>query len=363
MIYRIDPASFGGMFALPVSLADDHLSMASGSFLKAILYIYRHADRPIQPEDVAAGAGLSADEAADAISFWADRGLLLAQSPAPSPEEAAPLAAAPPDAQAAAAQTAQTAPPPEKEVVRLKPQKPTYDMICKRTEESEAVRFLFAEAQLKLNRTIGTADQASLLLLHDYYGLPVEVILTICEYASSHGKANNISYIYTVGVDWSRREIDTLELADAEFSKMEAANARWEEFRRQTGIRNRTPTKPQLKYFTVWTDEWHFPTETLLAAFRPMSKNTGDVSFPYMHKILSDWHKNGVTDAESAEAEIRRFTEKMDAAAAKRAKPSPYGLRSAPEQKEEDRPASYDIEKAMLESQTTVPKVRKREKR
>ena len=362
MAYTIDPASFGGMFALPASLADDRLAMASGSFLKAILYIYRHADAPVDPAAVAAGTGLSADETADALLYWAEEGYLREDAPAPAPAEETAQAAADAQSVPAAATAAPAAPPPEKETIRVKPTKPTYAMICQRMKESEAVRFLFAEAQLRLGRTIGTADQASLLLLHDYYGLPVEVILTICEYASSHGKANNISYIYTVGVDWSRREIDTLELADAEFSKMETVNARWEEFRRRTGVKNRTPTKPQLKYFTVWTDEWHFPTEVLLAAFEQMSKNTADVSFPYMHKILSDWHKNGVTSAEAAEAAIRQFAEEKDAAAAKKAKPSPYGVRSVPQQPE-DRPASYDIEKAMREMQTTVPKVRKKEKR
>ena len=360
MTYTINPAAFGGMFALPVSLADDHLRMASGSFLKAILYVYRHADRPVQTDAVAVGAGLSADETADALAYWAEKGLLLEERPADDPAEEAGREATPEEQQP---QTAQTALPPEKETVRLKPQKPTYAMICQRIKESEAVRFLFAEAQEKLGRTIGTSDQAALLLLHDYYGLPVEVILTICEYASSHGKANNVNYIYTVGVDWSRREIDTLELADAEFSKIETVNARWEEFRQQAGLKNRTPTKPQLKYFTVWTDEWHFPTETLLVAFAQMSKNTADVSFPYMHKILSDWHKNGVTDAGSAEAAIKSFTEKMDAAAAKKAKPSPYGARSKPDPQPEDRPASYDIEKAMRESETTVRKLRKKERR
>lgn len=355
MTYTINPAAFGGMFALPVSLTDTHLQMASGSFLKVILYVYRHADRAVQTEEVAAGAGLSADETADALAYWAEKGLLLAEAPA-----AAPAADTAPDKQLPKA--AQAEMQPEKETIRLKPQKPTYAMICQRIKESEAVRFLFAEAQEKLGRTIGTSDQAALLLLHDYYGLPVEVILTICEYANSHDKANNVNYIYTVGVDWSRREIDTLELADAEFSKIETVNARWEDFRQQAGLKNRTPTKPQLKYFTVWTDEWHFPTETLLTAFQQMSKNTADVSFPYMHKILSDWHKNGVTDAASAEAAIKSFTEKMDAAAAKKAKPSPYGTRSAPG-KQAERPASYDIEKAIRESQTTVPKVKKKERR
>lgn len=352
MDYILNPAAFGGMFALPVSLADTFLPLASGGFLKVILYLYRHADSVPEPAEIAAGTGVSDEEVEDALLYWEERGLLRRKD-APSLPAAAEAPAAP-------AEPAQE-PPAAKEVVRVKPQKPTYAMICRRMEESEAVRELFTEAQLKLGRTIGTADQASLLLLHDYYGLPVEIILTLCEYARSHGKANNVSYIYTVGVDWSRREIDTLELADAEFRKLENINARWETFRRQTGIRNVRPTVPQQKYFDVWTGDWQFSDDMLALAFDEMSKNADGVSFAYMNRILAEWHRSGITTPRGAAEREQRFREEKDAAAAKKAKPSPYGARAQLEP--ESRPASYDIDKAMEDMKTAVPKLKKKEKR
>ena len=352
MAYTINPASFGGMFALPARLVDELLAMASGSFLKVILYCYRHADGELSPAEIAAGTGVPEAEAADALVYWAERELLLDKAvPPPAPASEAEPAAEPEEA------------PARKEVLRVKPQKPTYDMICRRMKESEAVRELFAEAQVKLGRTIGTADQASLLLLHDYYGLPVEIILTLCEYARSHGKGNNVSYIYTVGVDWSRREIDTLELADAEFRKLEGLNVRWTEFRRQTGLKNPRPTAPQQKYFDVWTGDWQFSTEMLVLAFEEMSKNADGVSFAYMNRILAEWRRAGIDTPEAAAEREKRFREEKDAAAAKRAqKNSPYGARGKRTQ-QEDTPASYDIDKAMEEMMTTIPKVKKREKR
>lgn len=351
MTYQINPASFGGMFALPARLTDELLSMASGGFLKVILFIYRHADAPLSPAEIAEGTGVAEAEVADALLYWTEKGLLLDAAPAP---------AAPAQTQAPAAQEPQI--PPEKEVLRVKPQKPTYAMICQRIKESAAVRELFAEAQEKLGRTIGTADQASLLLLHDYYGLPVEIILTLCEYAHSHGKANNVSYIYSVGVDWSRREIDTLELADAEFRKLEGLNVRWTEFRRRTGIKNARPTAPQQKYFDVWTGDWQFSDDMLSLAFDEMSKNADGVSFAYMNRILAEWRRAGIETPEAAAERERRFREEKDAAAARRAqKKSPYGMRAQPQSN--SRPASYDIQKAMEEMKTTVPELKKKEKR
>ncbi len=353
-MYRIDPAVFGGMFALPVRLADEALAMASGSFLKAIVYVFRHADTPPEPSAVAAGAGIPEAEAADALAYWAEKGFLLTEEARTEEEPAAVKEQAVSEGPAGK---------PEREILSVKPQKPTYEMICARIRESEAVRELFADAQLRLGRTIGTGDQASLLLLHDYYGLPVEIILTICQYAATHGKANNIHYIYTVGVDWSRREIDTLELADEEFRRLERLDSRWESFRRQTGIKNARPTAPQKKYLDVWTGEWQFSEEMLVAAFEEMSKNTDTVSFPYMHKILAKWHTAGIRTRAEAEAAEKRFQEQKDAAAAKRAGKSAYGT-GAPAAAAADRqPASYDINKAMDRMKTTVPTLKKKEKR
>ena len=352
MAYTVDPGAYRGVFVLPAEIGDSFLRKCSAPLLKTILYVYRNADRVLEAADVAEGVGLTEDEAKDALSYWAERGFLTDGSRA----AAQPAAAAAQDPPEKAPEIT------EKPHVDPRPQKPNYEMIRKRMQESEAVRALFTEAQLRLGRTIGTGDQGTLLLLHDYYGLPVEIILTICEYANSHGKANNLSYIYTVGVDWSRREIDTLELADAELKKIENVNTVWSAFRAQTGIKNASPTVPQQKYFAKWTDEWGFSLPMLTLAYSEMSKNTASVSFPYMDKILAGWKKDGVSTPEQAAERERRFTEEKEKRAAERSgkKKDAYAQRAQTESAEP--PASYDIKRATERMNTSVPVFKKRKK-
>ena len=357
-MYKVSPSSFAGIFVLPAEIADKHLKMTSGDFLKVILYACRHADTLISAEDAAKETGLSPADAADALEYWCANGVLTnCESVA---EEAVKPAAdgLNEDAQNAPAQEKA----PEKSFAKAKPGRLSYQQICARIEESSIVRELFREAQEKLGRTIGTADQSVLLNLHDFYGLPIEIILAICEYANTHGKSNNINYIFTVGADWSSREIDTIEAADEEFRRLEQINAMWPEFCKMTGIKTGRPTSAQQKYLNIWTDEWKFSLNMINAAFEEMSRHTESVSFPYMNKILAEWHSAGIkTPEEAAERQKRFELEKEQKALKKASKTSPYGVRN--NNTEPDRPASYDIEKATELMNTTVPKYKKKEKR
>ena len=353
-MYHIDPAVYGSVFVLPKRLAETDLILAPGACLKALLFAFAHAGEPLTAEAAAEATGLTPADAADALRYWARLGYLT--------DDTAPKAAA-----EAAEPEAQPAPVPAepekkpKEAFDLKPSKPSYEMICKRLAEDPGVRELFSEAQMKLGRTIGTADQASLLLLYDYYGLPAEVILAVCEYARIHKKERNMGYIYTVGVDWSRRGIDSLEAADAELMLLEKMNTAWTSFTAAVKIPNPYPTAAQQKYIVKWTADWRFSLDMLVLAYEETLKNAGKASFPYMDKILASWRKDGIETPEQAAERERQFREAAIEKAAAKQTPGP---RPAPRKKRTDEgPASYDIDRAEEKMFTTVPKLKKKKKK
>lgn len=349
--YRIDPTAYTGVTVLPSVITEQHIKLAGLAQLKVILYAFSDPAKELTPEDAAEHTGVSPEEAADALEYWRGKGLLRACGEAPAlPAEAAaePAAAEAPEA-------------PAKVFTAAKPARLRRDEIAARIAESSEVGFLFTEAQARLGRTIGDGDQSSLLLLHDYYGLPVEVILAICEYAKTHGKSNNMNYIYTMGMDWSKREIDTIERADEELRHLESIHSRWGEFCAATGLRAGKPTASQAKYIGIWLDEWHFPMSVVTLAYEEMSKNTaGKVSFQYVNKVLANWHMNGVQTPEDVADEQKRFNEKKEKAAAERSKG--YNAKAKPAE-EYAQPASYDIARAEQKAKTSVPKLVKKGKR
>ncbi len=353
-MYKINPAKYNGVTVMPSEIAEKYLILSSASQLKVIIYAFSCSGSLFDVPACADATGINEEEVKDALSYWKDMGFVLFEEESAVFEQKA-------EAVPAATQISVSLPdnPPSKvsKVPANNPSKLTYNEICTRIDESEEVRLLLNEAQLRLGRTIGTGDQSSLILLHDYYGLPVEVILTICEYARTKGKSTNTNYIYKIGVDWSQREIDTIDRADEELKNIEKINGIWAEFCISAGIKDSRPTSSQEKYLSQWSDEWKFTVPMLVLAFEEMKTHTEKISYSYMHKVLSSWHTKGIDTPEKVVDEQEKFMREKEQKAYEKT------LSKKEKDVKPDPTASYDIQRAEMRAKTSVPKVRKREKR
>ncbi|MCH5198761.1 MAG: DnaD domain protein [Oscillospiraceae bacterium] len=343
-MFCVNYEAFGGVFALPVSLSDNYLLLSSGELLKVIIFAFRNADKQFSAEDVAKATGLNAADAADALIFWEKEGFIKNRDKKP--------AEILPEKTAAEAQEKK----PEKELFKVSPTRLSHEIICSRLSEDKNVRELFNEAQGKLGRTLGDADMSSLLNLYDYYGLPAEVIMSICEYARIHKKERNMGYIYKLGIDWSTRGIDTLESAGEELMRLESINENWVRFAEITGIKTKIPTAAQQKYLDKWISDWKFTFEMLSLAFDEAAKYPDKKSFPYIDGILKKWNASGIDTPEKVKENEIKFREEQVERAAKR----------EPANKNKTLPdtqASYDINRAVEKMNTSVPTLKKKEKR
>lgn len=392
MNYTPNHQLFSSVFVLPSAIADAQLHLASGAQLKVILAVYRSQNEPFDAQKIAQKTGLHVAEVLDACAYWAQQGMLLCdgiaapavltESPAHtaadavqtdmqrfaekdvSPQQAAAPAGEPQSDTAPVQTEKQT-----KEKITVSPSRPTHAQICKRLDESEELRILFNEAQTVLGRMLGTGDQAALLLLYDYYGLPADVLLMLCEYARTMGKAGNLNYIYAVGQDWSEREIDTFERADEELRRLSQIDTDWTALCSLTGLQHAKPTKSQQNYLRSWTGEWKFSMQMVALAFEKMQERTDGVRFSYMNGILKNWHAKGISTPEQVEKEELAFKEKtQETQQARKTAATPNGISAGVsaaviKSGTAGTPASYDLEKAEREARENVPTLRKRKKK
>ena len=341
MDYQINPAAYASMFAVPRAVVEDSLLLASPTALKALLLMLCRGEA-LSAAEIAQALKRDEADVADALVFWQQQGILLpADGAAPAPAPVKPAPAAPKEP-----------PQPKRTAPELPISRPTHEQIAIRLQECEAFRDLFQEAQQKLGKTIGYEGQSILIMLHDTYDLPVEVILMLLEYAKSRGKTG-YKYIASIGREWSEKEIDSLESAEAYIREQDTTDALWAQFRDLTGAKNRNPTAKQKRYLTMWSRDLGFSGEMIALAYEICIDNTNNLSLEYMDRVLQSWQKSGVRTPADADRAQQQWNEKRFARKGKQAaKPlKPESVYSSD--------ASYDLEafsKHVIGMEDFVPK-------
>ena len=299
MEFSINPQiMFGLSFSVPVAVTDKHLKLAGAAQIKVLLWLLRHAAENPSMDELCKALNMKSADAADAMQYWVECGIVLADGKAPEiqaePEYAAPAKAS----------------TPVEITAEIGFIRPTAEQILKRTKESAEIQFMFNEAQRKLGRTIGYDGQSTLLMIHDSYGLPVEVLLMLIEYCVSIGK-NSIAYISKAAKTWSEKEIDSIEKADEQIQTLRRCDGTWKKLCELTGISTPRPTASQSSYLSRWTNELKFDIDMVYLAYEEMANHTDKISFPYMNKVLQNWYDSCIkSPADVEESKAQHTAEK-----------------------------------------------------
>lgn len=332
MNYNINPLAFTGIFAVPNCVVDDNIRLASALQLKTLLYMLRHStEGSVSLAELSKAIGYGEEDINDALIFWEERGLVVKSGSAPT----APVSVTKEEPVTAPAPVTIPAPTPVqsvKKVEEIPVTKPNHEQVAARLQESEELRLLFNEAQNILGKTVGYDGQSTLIMMHDSYGLPVEVILMAIEYNKNKGKTG-FAAISKTGREWSELEIDSIEGAIEYIEAHNIVDEAWHKLRSMTEITNKNPTQKQKRFLTAWIKEFGFNTDMIYFAYEEAIDNTGKISFEYMDKVLSNWYKNSVKTPQDIQREKMKWQQqqqKNKPAPSKNIKQKPPGERREP---------------------------------
>ena len=312
MQIRVNPTMlWGAVFSVPAVVVDKYMKLASAEQMRTLLWVLRHAAEQPTTEQAAEALRYSEDNVREYVAFWQQNGVLQTDDPTVPP----PLRKQRPDETT----KAEKAPLPD-----LPENKPTSAEILARAAESPELEFLFQQAQKKFGRTIGYDGQCTLLLMHDRYGLPVEVILMIIEYCAEVRKTSN-AYIAAMGKSWAQEEIDTIEKAEEKIGELHRCMKLWKELSAMAGLTAPNPTAVQSEYLRAWSSELGFGVDMIFLAYEEMANHCQKLSFAYMNKVLRNWFGKGLKSPQDVSEDNRRFREKKS-------------------QDSDKPPASYDID-------------------
>lgn len=327
MDYRLNLGVWGSVFAVPSLAVDKFLRLASGTAIKVLLFALRSNERPLNPEEAARAVGRSVDDVEDALAFWIEQGLFAPAGDSLVPSEAGEGLSAPKSfamAPAAALSLVQDEPPapsaPAREahanVTRVRPDKPmplSPGEIAGRVRTSPEITFLFASAEQSFARPLNHTEQRSLLSLHDWAGLPVDVILMALEYCQSTGRTG-IRSVEKIAVSWADMGVNTLDKAEVLIRELKERNEILGRIKAVFGI-NRSLTPKERDYIERWVGEFHASFPLIRLAYERTVDNTGKISFAYMNTILDAWNKKGIKTVEAALDEASSYKKQTGQAA------------------------------------------------
>lgn len=334
----IQDSRLAGATMLPDDFVDYYMPRANGEFVKIFLYLLRSAHAPDRNPSLSSLADVFSCTEKDilrALRYWEKAGLLglrftggrnaarkeleeitllpvsrnleatrlepdeLYLDAVPDADASAKTAEEPSAGETAPAETEAPAgkePPAETEPAQISSTR------LRELKDNEEARKILYVAERYLGRPLSTTDMRRLLYFFDELQFPFDLLDYLIEYSVTKG-GRSLNYIEKVGLAWHAEGIRTLREAKAGTSPH---NKEYYTIFKAFGIRNRDPIPDEKKAMTRWLYDYGFSQELIAEAAARTVRKTGQPSFPYAERILSDWHRAGVRTAEDVAREDAR---------------------------------------------------------
>ncbi len=199
--------------------------------------------------------------------------------------------------------------PEEKKTNLISGERPQYTErdVLTAMDGNKSFQALYGEIQRVLGRTLNTEELKILLGFTHYLGLPADVIsLLVCyckERARAKGNLRNPSLrtIEKEAYYWAEQGIDSMEEAVAFIQNQNIRRSQISHLMQLLQIRGRNLTPGEEKYAKAWL-EMGFDDDVIALAYERTCLNTGGLSWPYMNKILTRWHDDGLLTLKQVKA-------------------------------------------------------------
>lgn len=297
MSIQINLGQWKSVFAVPSSVVDQHIKIASESQLKVLLYLLRHSDSENSAEQIGDALRLSAEEVQNAVLFWIERDLLTKHDDVLDPASA--LQPAVVTAQPVVAEES----PKKPHTTISRAQRPDPMFVSKLLQENAVLAGLLDEIQKVLNKPLSPGDTATIVMLYDSFGLPCEVIFLLLNYLKTIGSAN-MRAIERYGIQWADKGIKTVDDAEREIARMTKSREAWGRVSALLGIRNvGNPTKAQMENADRWLNTWQFSDEMITEAYERCVNTKGAYNISYINAILKRWYEKGIKSLDTLQKE------------------------------------------------------------
>lgn len=175
-------------------------------------------------------------------------------------------------------------------------------------ESDDSFASLLREVERKLGR-LSDPSVKKLLGLYDYLGFPAEVIFLLVNYCAERKteqfgtlKPPTMREIEKEGYVWARRELFSIEAADAYIRSERKKRRSFPEYMAALQLGDRAPSPGEERYLGAWS-EMGFPAETVAIAYDKTVLKCREFKWPYCNGILKRWHEKGLHKPDEVKSE------------------------------------------------------------
>ena len=186
---------------------------------------------------------------------------------------------------------------------RLQPEqeRPMYTErdVARHMEDGREFPSLVGELQRVLGRVLSTEELKIMLGMLDYLGLPTEVVAILINFCVERNRlrgnlrAPSLRTMEKEAYAWADEGIDTLERAVAYAQNRLNAQRKVNQVAAALQISDRRLTQGEEKYIRSWLDMGYDLPEIQLA-YERTCMNAGGLKWPYMNKIILNWHSKNL---------------------------------------------------------------------
>lgn len=322
-----------GITVLTNNFIDNYMPEANGEFVKIYIYLLRllsDASVPFSLEQMADHFFCTERDIVRALKYWEKEKLLtltyrdnediadiLLHTPpvrsVPVSREVSETAAVQESSQpAASATTGSTLTP---------------DRIKELKQNDEIVQLLYLAEQY-MGKPLTVGEMQKLLFFYDELKFSTDLIEYLIEYCVTRGR-KNMRYIETVALAWAEEGITTVTMAKESTSRY--AKEYFTIFKAM-GISGRNPVDTEIQLMNKWLKDYGFTMDIIQEACSRTVLSTGQPSFQYADKILTEWKDKNVhnmadirlLDAAHQKRRLERSAEKRSPAPKPAASPNRF---------------------------------------
>lgn len=300
-----------GAFALPTAMLD-YTDKASHLALKLFLTLAEDAAlrESFDTAAVAKRFAVTPREIADALAFWQNAGLLEGVG-----ESDKTASADKRKKRAAVSVSRRTAENGESVTVVTSDALPHYtgSEIEAIMAENSSLSSLIDECQRLAGKVFGAHEINRVIAMADILRLDNDAILLLFGYAASIGKCS-VNYVVKIAQGLANDGLVSYAEVEAYIAAKEKVHSVETVIRRLGGLGARAFSAKESRFIAAWS-EYEFPEELLVLAYEITVNNTGEFAFPYMNKVLVNWHEAGYGTRAEVEEALNGYRDKKEKAA------------------------------------------------